>query len=385
MMQRGEKKKRARSDPIAAPEKRKPELLSSLAYDLRTPLGPLRIATEVLRLVCTDPLQNHALGIIDRQVSQLSRVVDELTKVTVLSRRVITLERRTVDMSVLADQALEQVRALIQARKQHLHVALPPSPVLLECDPSRLAQILEALLDNATRYTPEGGNVSLSIALSERIAITVSDDGQGIAAEQLPFIFNSFVRAESPTLEASETFGLGLSVIRNLVEIHGGTIQAESAGPGRGSTFTVSLPLILDTDARTEANTQPAKASPSGQRILVIDDQADFAESLAVWLRMRGYTVRTARDGRSGLAAAQEFHPDVVLLDGELPDIHGSVVAEELRRSPETSKTVLIAISGSADERTRDRMIKAGVDHYLVKPSESAHVLALIENSLSQK
>src|ERR1700674_157230 len=381
----GGRRKGGHSDPIAAPEKQKPELSSSSAYDLRIPLGPLRNAIEVLKLVCTDPLQKHALSIVDRQVSQLSRLAEELTDLPLLRRGIITMEGQSVDMSVLADQALEEVKPLIHARRQHLQVALPPNPLVLECDPSRLVEILEALLHNATDYAPAGGNVSLSIAFSEGLTITVNDDGQGIAADQLPFIFNAFVRAESPTPEASPMLGVSLSVIRNLVEIHRGTIRAQSAGPGRGSTFTVCLPLILDTDVGGEANTQPAQASPSGHRILVIADHIDLVEGVAVWLRMRGYTVRTASNGRSGLAAAQEFHPDVVILDGELPDIHGSVVAERLRRSSDIGNAVLIAISGSADERTRESMIKAGVDHYLVKPSEPIHMLALIEHSLSSK
>jgi signal transduction histidine kinase len=215
---------------IAAQEKPKAEFLSTLAYELRLPLAPLRNATEVLRLICTDPLQNHALSIADRQVSQLSRLADDLSQAATLTRRVITLETQSIDLSMLANQALENVRPLIDARKQHLYVVLPSNPVILECDPARLVQILEALLDNATRHTPSGGNISLSIASTDGLLkIAVNDDGPGIVPELLPFIFNFFARTALPGHPPVGGLGIGLAVIRNLVEIHRGSIHAERA------------------------------------------------------------------------------------------------------------------------------------------------------------
>lgn len=374
------RRRRPRTD-VAAREKLKEELLSILTYELKAPLAPLRNTIEVLRSICTDPLQNHALSIADRQVSQLSRLVNDLTEAATPTRRVVTLETQSVDLAMLANQALENVRPLIDARKQHLRLVLPSTPVVLECDPARLLQMLEALLDSAAHHAAEGGSISLSIAPTDELTIAVSDDGPGIGPERLPFIFNFFARRELGSHQPGAGVGIGLAIVRNLVEIHRGSIHADSAGPGRGSTFTVRLPLPSAT--RTETNAPPTRLTPTPHRILVIDDNVDLAESLAVWLRLRGNTVRTAYDGLSGLSAAQEFHPNVVVTDVELPGAHGSVVVKELSRSSGMAHTVLIAMSGSTDESVRERLIEAGAHHYLVKPVEPEHLLTIIENSLS--
>jgi CheY-like chemotaxis protein/two-component sensor histidine kinase len=356
------------------------EFLSVLAHELRNPIAPLRSATEVLRLICADPLQKHALDIVDRQLTQLTRLVDDLVDVAKFRRGLVTLEKQSVDVSAVAEQALETTRPLVDARQQHVEVTLPPEPVFLVCDPVRLIQVLANLLDNAARYTPPGGRIALAIrSAANELILEVSDTGKGIAGELLPQIFNLFMQGDQPLHRPSGGLGVGLAVVRNLVELHGGTVQAESEGPGRGSRFVVRLPLVQGVPDEVP---QIAPSSvPSRHRILIVEDNIDAAESLAAWLRLRGHTVRTTHDGVAGVNAAREFRPNVAVLDIGLPGANGYLVAEQLRQSAETKNILLIAVSGYSSIDFRRRAAEAGFNHYLIKPADPERLVALIEGA----
>jgi len=356
------------------------EFLSVLAHELRNPIAPLRSATEVLRLICADPLQKHALDIVDRQLTQLTRLVDELVDVARFRRGLVTLEKQSVDVSAVVEQALETTHPLSDARQQHVEVTLPSEPVFLVCDPVRLIQVLENLLDNASRYTPPGGRIALGIrSAASELIIEVSDTGKGIAAELLPQIFNLFMQEEQPLHRPDGGLGVGLAVVRNLVELHGGTVQAESEGPGRGSRFVVRLPLVQG--AENDEHEVRTSAASSPRRILIVEDNVDAAESLAAWLRLRGHAVRTAHDGTAGMNAAREFHPEVAVLDIGLPGADGYLVAEQLRQFPETKDVLLIAVSGYSSSDVRRRAAEAGFHHYLIKPADPERLVAVIEGA----
>jgi CheY-like chemotaxis protein/two-component sensor histidine kinase len=354
------------------------EFLSVLAHELRNPIAPLRSATEVLRLICADPLQKHALDIVDRQLTQLTRLVDDLVDVARFRRGLVTLEKQSVDVSAIAEQALETTTPLVDARQQHIEVIFPSEPVFLVCDPVRLIQVLENLLDNAARYTPPGGRIALEIrSAADELVIEVSDTGKGIAAELLPQIFNLFMQEDQPLHRPEGGLGVGLAVVRNLVELHGGTVHAKSEGPGRGSKFVVRLPLVQGAE-EDAAKMRPGSAS-SPRRVLIVEDNVDAAESLAAWLRLRGHTVRTAHDGVAGMNATREFRPDVAVLDIGLPGADGYLVAKQLRQSPETEDILLIAVSGYSSSDVRRRAAEAGFNYYFIKPADPERLAAMIE------
>jgi signal transduction histidine kinase len=251
----------ARARRFSAAQALSAESLSLLAHELRKPIAPLRNATEVLRLICADPLQRHALDIADRQLTQLIRLVEDLVDIAGIRRGGVVLRKQLVDVSAVAEQALETIRPLSDARKQHVQVMLPSEQVLLLCDRPRLIQILENLLDNAVRYTPTGGEITLKVsAAGDHLSIEVSDNGTGITTELLPHIFNLFAQSEQAHPPEGRS-GVGLAVVRNLVEIHGGWVGAESGGQGRGSKFVVRLPILKETAEET-ANAPPSHAFP---------------------------------------------------------------------------------------------------------------------------
>ncbi len=361
-------------------DRRKDEFLATLAHELRNPLAPVRNALHLMQLAGQDPeAVEQARQMIERQVEHLVRLVDDLLDVGRITRGKINLQKEPVDLADVIARAVESSRPLIDARRHNLEVTLPKTPLTVEGDPVRLAQVFLNLLNNAAKYTPEGGKIWLTAERASggcqppgNAMVRVRDTGMGIPREMLPKVFDLFTQAER-TLDRSEGgLGIGLTLVRRLTEMHGGSVEAFSAGPGQGSEFVVRLPLLTAVPPAPEPEEPvelPGRTGPvPPRRILVVDDNQDSAESLAMLLRLFGNDVRTAHDGHLALAVAEAYRPDVVLLDIGLPGINGYDMARAIRKMPALDQAVLVALTGYGAEEDRRRSREAGFDAHLVKP-----------------
>jgi PAS domain S-box-containing protein len=365
-------------------DRRKDEFLAMLAHELRNPLAPIRNAVEVLkRLDFPNPKLQWTRDVIDRQVSHIVRLVDDLLDISRIVRGKIMLQKAPVELAIIVNQAVESVRPLIESQQHRLEVSLPPPSVCLEGDSVRLTQILSNLLNNAAKYTPKGGHIRLEADVKgNTLVLRVRDNGVGIPDTLLPYIFDLFTQAERTLDRSQGGLGIGLTLVRHLVELHGGRIEAKSAGPGQGAEFTVYLPCVLasesDFDATVETDDETALQTETGARILVVDDNVDVAESMAVLLELEGHQVRTVYTAHAALETARTFRPDVVLLDIGLPGMDGYEVARRLRACPATRHVLLIALTGYGREEDRARSKAAGFDQHLVKPVEPEAMNAMI-------
>jgi CheY-like chemotaxis protein/two-component sensor histidine kinase len=354
------------------------DYLAALIQQLRSPLGPIRTAAELLRSLSSDGRQLQAIETIAAQTVNLTRMLDDVHDAVRLRRGLITLRKQNVDVAQIAAEALQAVKPSIDARRQNLLVSLPAHAVQMQCDPARLVQVLQNILDNATRYTPHNGSIVLRVATEgDELVIEVSDNGVGIEMDLLPHLFNVFALDERREDRQPQGLGLGLSISRNLVEMHGGTITAESSGLGRGSRFTIRLPIELQ--ARSTLDSEPAGPP---YRILIIDDHDEIAQGFAQFLSKAGHAVRTAGDGELGLTLAMEFKPQAVIIDIGLPGLDGFEVAERLRKHPDTAEALLLAISGYSLKKFRGVDAYAVFKHYLLKPVDPSVLLGVIERSL---
>jgi signal transduction histidine kinase len=351
---------------------RKDEFLATLAHELRNPLAPIANAARLIRLKAppvTDLQWAH--DVIDRQVRLLSRLIDDLLDVSRIARAKLELRKERVELSTVVRTAVETSQPLIEAAEQKLTVELPPTPLVLHADPVRLAQALSNLLNNASKFTPPHGAVALRAGLEGNwVAIRVSDTGIGIAPETLPRIFEMFMQADRSLERHRGGLGIGLTLVKWFIELHGGTVEAHSAGLGRGAEFVVRLP-VRDEGAVVEgvAATAGGATMPKvRQRILVVDDNEDGAETLGHFLRALGNDVRTAADGLTAVDVAADFRPDVALLDLGLPRLNGYDVAQRIRMQPWGSSMLLIAMTGWGQDADRRRAREVGFDHHLVKP-----------------
>jgi len=363
--------------------RRKDEFLAMLAHELRNPLAPIRTAVQLLKQpgVGGGPQGEWCRDVIDRQVRHLARLLDDLLDVARIMQGKITLKTGRVVLGEVVERALETSRPLIDARQQGLAVTLPGRMPWLDGDPVRLAQVLSNLLNNAAKYTPEGGRIVLDAVVEEGCAvIRVRDSGIGIAPDLLPHVFDLFTQADRSLAHAQGGLGIGLALVRKLVELHGGSVVAASAGLGRGSEFTVRLPLFAT--AAEPAMAVPAAARPvaSKRRVLVVDDYADAAATLALLLREAGHEVETADCGAKALQLSAGFLPQAVVLDIGLPDLDGYEVAQRLRHRPETRHALLVAVSGYGRADDRKRSQAAGFDHHLLKPVDLQALCALLES-----
>jgi two-component system, chemotaxis family, CheB/CheR fusion protein len=363
------------AEALKEADRRKDEFLAMLAHELRNPLAPIRNALHIVQMRGPDRRQavRQAWEMIERQVEHLVRLVDDLLDMSRISRGKINLQKEPVDVPSIVARAVESSRPIIETRKHHLDVDLPDEPILVEADPTRMAQVLLNLLNNAAKYTPEGGRIWL-IAGKEggECVIRVRDTGMGIPPHILPKVFDLFTQAERTLERAEGGLGIGLTLVRRLTEMHNGEVQAFSAGPGEGSEFVVRLPLLPDgptapSPARKPASGIRAKAAVM-RRILVVDDNRDSADSLALLLRLVGHDVRTVHDGRQALVVAATYRPDVALLDIGLPGMDGFTVARHMRSQSELAGTVLVALTGYGTEEDRRQSHAAGFQHHMVKP-----------------
>jgi PAS domain S-box-containing protein len=360
---------------------RKEEFLATLAHELRNPLAPIRNAVEILTLKGgLAPELQLARDVILRQLGQMVHLVDDLLDISRISRNRLQIRKEPLELSTVIRNAVETSRPLIESLGHRLSVVLPAAPVHLEGDATRLAQVVSNLLNNAAKYTAPGGAIDLTSAQHDSgLTLTVRDSGIGIAREHLDGIFEMFSQVQ-PALERPEGgLGIGLSLVRRLVELHGGSVEARSDGPGHGSEFIVRLP-VRETPTRTTTPVPRDAERPSrgGWRILVVDDNPDSAESLAQVLSLRGNDVCTAGDGPAAIAKCEEWHPDVVLLDIGLPGMNGFDVARHLRMAPRDHEMLLIAITGWGQDDDKQRSRAAGFDYHLVKPVEPATLEALL-------
>jgi len=358
---------------IRETDRRKDEFIATLAHELRNPLAPVRNAVEILRRVdLSDVRILKARDIIDRQVRQLTRLVEDLLDVSRINSGKVELRRERVEAATIVERAVEISRAVIEAGRHDLAVNLPTAPLTMDVDPVRIAQVVANILNNAAKYTQPGGRIELSASRDGGEAvITVRDNGMGIPRKMLKEIFDMFTQVESALDRSQGGLGVGLSLTRKLVELHGGSVTAHSEGLGKGSEFVVRLPLTIDRPDRAPIGAPSAVADAVDRdslRILIVDDNRDSAESLAFLLQMDGRDVRTAFDGRSALALAEELRPNAVFLDIGMPEMNGYEVANRLRSNPALRDAVLIALTGWGQDEDRRRTAEAGFHFHCVKP-----------------
>jgi len=351
---------------------RRNEFLALLAHQLRNPLGPIRHAVTILRARTPSPEElRWATGIIDRQTEHMTRLVDDLLDVARITRGTIELRRERVDVAGLMKGAVEATSAIMKRFYHHLTVSLPTQPLFVEGDVTRLTQVVTNLLDNAAKHTDSGGRIWLSAERDgDSALIRVKDTGIGIPSEALPRIFELFSEGEASIERSEGGLGLGLSLVERLVKLHGGTVTAHSDGAGRGSEFIVRLPLAHEQRPAGEVRPEGAPESRSHCRVLVVDDNEDSVESLAMLLRMLGHEVETAKDAEGGLAALDTFRPNVAILDIGLPKVTGYDLAKQIRERPWGKGVVLVALTGWGQKQHRKRSTEAGFDHHLTKPVE---------------
>ena len=362
--------------------RRKDEFLAMLSHELRNPLAPIRTALEVIRrLAPAEPKLTWATDVTGRQVAHLTRLVEDLLDVARISQGKIALQTEPLDLRAVVAHAIETAKPFLDSRRHQLQTTLPDSPVVLRGDFARLSQVVANLLNNAAKYTDEGGTIEVALTLRQgQAVVSVRDNGVGIDAELLPNIFELFEQGKRSLDRSQGGLGVGLTLVHRLVGLHQGTVTATSAGSGRGSEFQVVLPCLSEVGDDTMPAMQRSLARPrAGCRILVVDDNHDAAEATKVLLELAGHEVKMVGDGNEALASAPVFAPDVVLLDIGLPMMDGYQVARRLREVPQTRASCLIALTGYGQPADRERARAAGFDHHLTKPADPDALLALVD------
>jgi signal transduction histidine kinase len=386
-----------RTDELAGAERRKDQFLAMLAHELRNPLAPIRNAVELMRQVETgDPSFQPSREMVERQVKHLARLVDDLLDVSRINQGSIRLRKEAVDLGAVVQRAIEATRSLIDGRGHELTVQLPTDPVRLEADPTRLEQVIANLLNNAAKYTMPGGHIRVQAAQEGNEAVVrVGDNGIGVPPDVLDRVFEPFVQSEGSLARSEGGLGIGLTLVRSLVEMHGGRVEAHSPGLGQGSEFVVRLPARAPAEKPAILQGMPAlpgmpdmpeiphadSSYPArGLRVLVVEDNVDAAESLAALLRLWGHDVHVVHDGLDAIDEAQRQHPEVVLLDIGLPGLDGYQVAKRLREDAELDGTLLVAMTGYGQPDDRRRSREAGIHHHFVKPVEPFVLRTLLAN-----
>lgn len=357
------------ADQLREADRRKDEFLATLAHELRNPLAPIRNGLQILRMSKDEAMSANVRDMMDRQLSHLVRLIDDLLDVSRISEGKIALRRGLISAQSAIDSAVEGSKPLIEGGKHRLTLDVPDEPVWLSADPIRIAQIISNLLNNAAKYTPQGGELRLAAAVEQGgVSISVTDNGIGIAPDMLPRIFDLFTQVDHRKEQAQGGLGIGLALVKQLVAMHGGTVKAESAGLEKGSTFTIWLPLSDQepADVMQERKDDGAPARPL--EFLVIDDNVPSAQTTGLMLEMIGHKVAIGHDGLAAVDMAKKIHPDVMLLDIGLPGLTGYEVCKQLKAMPEFKKTVFIAQTGWGQESDKKQAFDAGFDHHIVKP-----------------
>ena len=382
---RAEDELRAVASELSEMDQRKSDFLATLAHELRNPLAPLRNGLQIMRMSSGNPaLMERARDMMERQVGSLVRLVDDLLDVARISGGKIELRRERAPLQAVIARAVETTTPILDVHGHSFEVHAPDQPILVDVDTTRLAQVLANLLGNAAKYTPPGGAISVTASVDGADAVAeVCDNGVGIPPESLPTIFEMFSQVKDNLSMAQGGLGIGLALSRKLTELHGGTVEAHSEGPGRGSRFTLRLPLAElgeappaspPAQALGDASAKPARSL----RILIVDDNLDAGDSLATRLQLVGHDTRLARGGISGLAVAREFDPDVAFLDIGMPGMNGYELARAIRDSGKCEGIVLVALTGWGTKRDMARSRAAGFDRHFTKPAQLDEVDALL-------
>jgi signal transduction histidine kinase/CheY-like chemotaxis protein len=372
---RAEAKLRESEEALREADRRKDEFLATLAHELRNPLAPIRNAVEIMRLAQNDPIATaSARSLVERQLKQLVRLIDDLLDVSRITQGRLELRREKLDLATALRTALETSRPLIQAKSHTVHVAWPTVPLFVDVDATRIAQVFANLLNNSAKYSAPGSAITVQLfAEGNTITVTVTDNGVGIPPAMLGRVFEMFERVTRTGDGVQDGLGIGLTLVRRLVELHGGTVDAHSAGLNQGCTFTVRLPAwqpLMPVTPRSARTAGLAETTPEAarRRILVADDNRDAATSLALLLEMEGHDVRRAYDGIEAVAIADEFRPDVVLLDIGMPRLDGYGAARELRGREWAKDVLLLALTGWGQNEDKRLAREAGFDRHLTKP-----------------
>ncbi|MEO7885330.1 MAG: ATP-binding protein, partial [Polaromonas sp.] len=365
-------------------DRRKNEFLAMLAHELRNPLAPIRNAVHIIHSSQTvEPKVAWARDVISRQVDHMSRMIDDLLDVSRIARGKVAVHMEQLLLSTLCERAVEASSPLLAARNQELSVTIPDKPIVLQGDLVRLSQVLSNLLNNASKFTDSHGKIALSASLQEEgVMLTVLDNGQGIDPEFLPHIFDLFAQGDQALDRAQGGLGIGLTLVKHLVELHSGKVEAYSEGRGKGSRISLHLPAkVLEDGVSLAVASERAVAKPMSiapRKILVVDDLVPSAETLKMLLELEGFIVQIANDGASALHIARQFAPDAVILDIGLPGMDGFEVARQLRDRPESQNALLVALTGYGEAESRLRSQQAGFDHHVVKPADIDALLAMV-------
>jgi PAS domain S-box-containing protein len=374
--------RKAAEEKLKDADRRKDEFLAMLAHELRNPLAPIGAAAQLLQMAKLDDAQvRHTSQIIGRQVDHMTHLIDDLLDVSRVTRGKIALENTSLDIRHIVTDAVEQVTPLMQSRRHHLALHLPPDTAMVIGDKKRLVQVIANILNNAAKYTNEGGNILLKTDLRKsNVLIEVVDNGIGMAPDLAEHAFDLFAQAERSSDRSAGGLGLGLALVKSLVELHGGAVTCESDGIGKGSKFTVCLPRIVAPGGPVQHQLAGSSMQPSTKslRIMVVDDNVDAAAMLAMLLETMGHHVLVEHGSRRALERARAETPDVCLLDIGLPEMDGNELAQHLRAQPETAKSILIAVTGYGQENDRKRTLAAGFDHHLVKPVDIQKLTSIL-------
>lgn len=369
-------------------DQRKDEFLATLAHELRNPLAPLRNGLEVLRLAeGGSEMADDARSMMERQLCQMVRLVDDLLDVSRITQNKLELRKERVALATVIHNAVETSRPLMEQAGHAFSFIIPPEPVYLDADLTRLAQVFSNLLNNAAKYTEPGGRITLTGLVSEgELEVQVRDNGLGIPADALPKIFDLFSQVDGNMEWAQGGLGIGLSLVRRLIEMHGGTVKACSNGPRRGSEFVVRLPIVETSHPVANCQGDDGLSALTKWRILVVDDNKDAAISLTMMLELLGHETLMVHDGLAAVESAETFRPDMILLDIGLPELNGYEACRRIRLQPWSNAMEIIALTGWGQEEDRRRSKEAGFDHHLVKPAHIGivnKILATLSSKLN--
>ena len=380
-------RKRA-EEALREADRRKDEFLALLAHELRNPLAPIRTGLELIRISGDTPQSvRRVRTMMDRQVSQMVRLIDDLLDVSRIASGKIVLQRAPTSVSELVHTAIEAHRTSIEAANIDLTIDLPAQPCVIDADSTRFVQVLSNVLHNASKFTPAQGIIRISVggcAADDRpqVAITISDTGAGISHDLLPRVFELFVQAEAATERAHGGLGIGLALARRLIEMHGGTITAHSDGPGKGSAFVITMP-VCQADA-TRPTPSANEVSHVASRVVIIDDNQDAAHTMSMLVEQMGGSARMAHDAVSGIAAVQQFRPDIVFLDIGMPSIDGYETCRRIRRQPTDRHIVIVAVTGWGQSQDKQRALDAGFDAHLTKPVDPTALARVLAGDLGR-
>jgi CheY-like chemotaxis protein len=363
-------------------DRRKDEFLATLAHELRNPLAPIRNSLHILRIAGNSAAAERVHDMMDRQVNQMVRLVEDLLEVSRITRGKFELRREHVELVTVIRAAVETSKPLIEAARHELIVLLPPESIVIDGDPVRLAQVFANLLNNAAKYTEEGGRIWITATREgKNVIVSVRDNGMGIPEAMLPKVFDLFTQVDRSGRRAQGGLGIGLTLVKRLIAMHRGSVEARSDGAGCGSEFLVTLPIVpakAPADAAGGDEREPASERVATRRVLVVDDNRDAADSLGILLRFLGVEVHVAHDGPSALEAIRVFNPEIVILDLGMPGMDGYEVARRIRQIGKNKDVTLIALTGWGQPEDRRRSNEAGFDHHLVKPVEVDSLQALL-------